>query len=93
MTDIKSYIIENHNLSSYNHTGNSVVFSGEANLSALNIAEGVTPYKETFRARLTAMADERRRRRTIRQLRRAQVVLESVIFRFDPLRDDIFAGA
>ncbi len=93
MSETKSYIIENHNLSSYNHTGNPVVFSGEANLSALNIDGGVTPYKETFWARISAKADERRRRRTIRQQRRAQAVLESVIARFDPRRDDTFAGA
>lgn len=93
MTDTELYIIENHNLSSYSHTGNPVVFSGEANLSALNIDGGVTPYKETFWARLSAIADERRRQRTIRQYRHAQAVLESVIIRFDPHHDDIFASA
>jgi hypothetical protein len=92
MTDTKSYIIENHNLSSYNHTGNPVVFSGEANLSALNIDGGVTPYKETFWARLSAIADERRRQRAIRQYRHAQAVQESVIIRSDPHHDDIFAS-
>ena len=93
MTDTELYIIENQILSSYNHTGNPVVFSGEANLSALNIDGGVTPYKETFWARLSTIADEWRRRRTIRQYRRAQAVPESVIIRFDPHHDDIFASA
>ena len=93
MTDTKSYIIENHNLSSYNHTGNPVVFSGEANLSALNIAGGVTPYKETFWTRLSAIAGQRRRRRTIGQYRRAQAVLESVIIRFDPHHEVNFTSA
>ncbi|MEE8433461.1 MAG: hypothetical protein V3S64_01615 [bacterium] len=68
MSNAKWYIIENHNLSSYNNTGGPVVFPGGPNLSALSIDGGVTPLREGLAKKLARAWDKARKGLTNRHI-------------------------
>lgn len=68
MSNAKWYIIENHNLSSYHHTGSPVIFPGGPNLSALSIDGGVTPQREGLTEKFARAWDKVRESLTKRHI-------------------------
>ncbi len=70
-------------------TTRTTVTDGFATVFAL--ARGSAKALRTARRQISALTDERRRRRTMRCYRHARAGLDDGGFRFDPHRDDIFA--